>query len=72
MTLHPMTPARVTIESEPDLSLLRTIEIEADSDTVYLFDRTEEIGRPDDLRVIAFPGEHAEAVARAIMQAMRR
>lgn len=67
-----MTPARVTIESEPDLSLLRTIEIEADSDTVYVFDRLEEIGRPTEMHIIAIPGEHAEAVARAILQAMRR
>jgi hypothetical protein len=60
---------RITIESEPDGSLVHTLEIECDGKVVYLYDRTEEHDMPTNLRVIEIPTYAAEAVARAILRA---
>lgn len=62
-------PARVIIEADPDL--LHTIEVDRDCDTVYVFDRLDEAGRPSVMHTIAIPAEHAEAVGRAILLAGR-
>jgi hypothetical protein len=60
---------RITIECEPDGSFVRTIEVESDGETVYIYNRLTEDGMSHPLHVMGIPVEHSAVIARAIFRA---
>jgi hypothetical protein len=64
-----MKPAIITIESEPDGSLVHTMEVEHVLGDVCIYEVIVQDGLPPREKLLFLPGEHAEAVARAILRA---